>query len=43
MLWLRHRVTLTLLIDLLSGSGPDSQALDRDERADTAWLCPQAA
>lgn len=37
MSWLRDRVPLTLLIDLLAAGGPTSRDIFRAEEADLAW------
>jgi hypothetical protein len=37
---LRHRVPLTLLIDVCGPWLPESQEVYEEEPADTEWLCP---
>jgi hypothetical protein len=36
--WLSQGIPLSLLIDLLDPSGPDSTRISRDEPADTSWV-----
>lgn len=43
MVWLRHGVPVSLLIDLLDPHGPDSRRIISDEPADTGWIHPAAA
>ena len=38
MQWLHDGVPLTLLLDLLPGDGPDSEAIMRREGGDAGWL-----
>lgn len=41
--WLRAGIPLTLGMDLLDPTGPDSRRLYADERASLDWVPPRAA
>ena len=43
MTWLAAGIPLTLLIDLLDESGPDSDQVYEEEPADSSWVLEEAA